>query len=221
MRAGGGGVSGANSILVKVCGLTTLEDATVALECGADWLGFIVQAGGPREIGPDRMQRIVSALPPGTTVVAVLASVTPAEALVLAQRSGATRLQLHRCDPAAWPADYPLPCAFVTPVDAVGRALAPLAPEPHLPQLDAADERMSGGTGRTIPWAAARALASGRRYVLAGGLDGRNVAEAIATARPWGVDASSRLERSPGTKDGVRVRAFVAAAKAAPTPIED
>jgi phosphoribosylanthranilate isomerase len=199
---------------VKVCGLTRLEDAAWALECGADWLGFIVQAGGPREVGAEGMAAVMAALPAGTTGVAVLASVTPEQALDLARRSRASRLQLHRCDASLWPADFPVPCAFVTSVEADGRAHGLLAPEPHLPQLDAAHATLTGGTGRTIPWAAARALAGGRRYVLAGGLGPDNVAAAMAEAAPWGVDAASRLESAPGRKDRALVRAFIAAAKA-------
>jgi phosphoribosylanthranilate isomerase len=199
--------------LVKVCGLTRAEDAAWALACGADWLGYIVAAGGPREIGPARMAAIVAALPAGAVHVAVLASVGPAEALALARSANAGRLQLHRCDAAAWPADFPLPCAFVTGVDAEGRAQGPLAPEPHLVQLDTAHATLTGGSGVAFPWARARELCGGRRFVLAGGLGPDNVADAIRVAAPWGVDASSRLERSPGIKDPDLVRRFVAAAK--------
>jgi phosphoribosylanthranilate isomerase len=84
--------------LVKVCGLTRLEDARWALECGADWLGFIVHAGGPRRIEPERMAAIVDELPAktGWRAVAVMADAGPDEALALAQRAHAHRVQLHR-----------------------------------------------------------------------------------------------------------------------------
>ncbi len=200
---------------VKVCGLTTLEDARWALACGADWLGFVVEAGGPRAIAAGRMAEIVAALPAEAVAVAVLAGVTPEAGLALARRARATRLQLHRCDPAAWPADFPLPCAFVTPVDADGVALTPIAPEPHLPQLDTAHPVLDGGTGRSFPWVRAAALCGGRAFVLAGGLGPDNVAAAIAAAAPYAVDASSRLERAPGLKDPERVEAFVRAVREA------
>jgi len=78
--------------------------------------------------------------------------------------------------------------------------------------LDTADPGLRGGTGRTFPWDIARGLQY--QIVLAGGLDATNVREAIRRARPWGVDACSRLESSPGRKDHERVKAFIAAALA-------
>jgi phosphoribosylanthranilate isomerase len=198
--------------VVKVCGLTRVEDARHALACGADWLGFVVGAGGPRDIGAERMAAIVAELP-GATAVAVVAGVDAPEALRLALRSGATRLQLHRTRVAGWPDDFPMPCAFVTSVGPEGDARGEIAPPPHLVLLDAAHPALTGGTGRTFPWARARALCGDRPFMLAGGLDGSNVAEAMRAARPFGVDASSRLESAPGVKDPERVRSFVAAVR--------
>jgi phosphoribosylanthranilate isomerase len=198
--------------IVKVCGLTRAGDAAWALECGADWLGFIVAAWGPREVGPDGMAAILSGLP-GAVGVAIIADRGPDEALALARRAGATRLQLHRVDPAGWPADFPLPCAFATGVDAEGAARGPLAPPPHLVHLDTAHGMLTGGTGRTFPWERARALCGDRPFMLAGGLDADNVATALAVASPFGVDAASRLESAPGIKDRDKVRRFVAAVR--------
>ena len=200
--------------VVKVCGLTRIEDARIALAAGADWLGFIVAAGGPREIGPERMATIVENVP-GAVGVAVMARVDPPTALALARRAGARRLQLHQVDPADWPADFPLPCAFVASIDGDGRLHGKLATPPHLIHLDTADPTRMGGTGRTFPWAHARAHADGRPFVLAGGLGPDNVGDAIRLVSPYGVDAASRLETAPGIKDPERVRAFVAAVRAA------
>ncbi len=204
--------SGRRRTIVKVCGLTRAEDAAWARECGADWLGFIVAAGGPREIGPEAMAAILAGLP-GAVGVAIVASLGPDEALALARRAGAARLQLHRVDSGGWPADFPLPCAFVTPVDADGAAHGALAPQPHLVQLDTAHATLLGGTGMTFPWKQARTLCGGRPFMLAGGLDGDNVAAALAAAAPFGVDAASRLEGAPGIKDRGKVRRFVAAVR--------
>ena len=142
-----------------------------------------------------------------------MVGVGPEEALALAHRSGAARLQLHRVDAAAWPADFPLPCAFATGVDAGGTRREPLPAEPHLVLLDTAHAMLAGGTGTPFPWHTARELAASRAVMLAGGLDGDNVGAAIAAARPFGVDAASRLERSPGRKDHDKVRRFVAAVR--------
>jgi len=201
-------------LIVKVCGLTNLEDARGALEAGADWLGFIVNGMSPRVIEPERARAIVRALPV-STVVAVMVSPTPEEALAVAREVGALRVQLHRVDPASWPADFPLPAAFSVPVDPLGTLTTELPPEPHVVLLDTSDARLAGGTGRTFPWNAAAHVARTRDVLLAGGLGPDNVAEAVTRVRPFGVDASSRLERAPGLKDPELVRRYVEAARAA------
>ena len=205
---------GRRRTLVKVCGLTRLEDARVALEAGADWLGFVVAGESPRRIAPEAAGAIAAELG-GADTVAVMVSPTPGQALRDAQRAGARRIQLHRVDPASWPADFPLPVIFVVSVAANG-SLAYQPPNgDSLVMLDTADARLAGGTGRTFDWKVARGLAMTRRVLLAGGLDDDNVADAIREVNPFGVDASSRLEASPGIKDADKVRRFVAAARRA------
>jgi phosphoribosylanthranilate isomerase len=210
--AGGSAPAARRRTVVKVCGLTRLQDAHDARRAGADWLGFVVHGDSPRRIRPESMSNILTTLP-GATGVAVLVGVGPDEALALARRADARRVQLHRVDPADWPADFPLPAAFAVPMTAEGSLAAPLPPAPHLTLLDAADPRRAGGTGRRLPWPAARAIAAGRAVMLAGGLDGECVEEALEAVRPWGVDASSGLESAPGIKDPVRVEAYVAAVR--------
>ncbi len=209
-----GGPGDARRTRVKVCGLTRLEDARVAHEAGADWLGFVVAGESPRRIEAGAAAEIVAALP-GVTAVAVMVAPAPDEALALARRVGAARVQLHRVDPARWPADFPLPIIFAVPVGADGRLPAVLPPDGALVMLDTAHPTLAGGTGETFPWEAAGALAARRDIVLAGGLDGDNVERAIERVRPYAVDASSRLERSPGVKDPERVRRFIAAVRRA------
>jgi phosphoribosylanthranilate isomerase len=199
-------------VVVKVCGLTNLEDARVAIEAGADWLGFVVKHDGPRAIAPAAARQIVRGLPV-SVVVAVMVSPTPDEALAIAREIGALRVQLHRVDSATWPAGFPLPIAFAVGVDPAGELTAPPPPAPHLLMLDTSDARLAGGTGRTFPWDTAVRLARERELLLAGGLGPDNVAEAVAAVRPFGVDASSRLERAPGLKDPERVRRYVAEAR--------
>ncbi len=200
--------------IIKVCGLTRAEDAAWAIECGADWLGFIVRGASPRLLAPQRAGEILAALP-GAVGVAVMVGVSPAEALAIARAMNATRAQLHDVDASSWPGDFPLPCAFASRVEEDGRFAGEPAPEPHLVLLDTAHAGLAGGTGRPFPWQAAASLAARRPVMLAGGLDGENVANAVAAARPFGVDASSRLESAPGVKDRERVRRFVTAARAA------
>jgi phosphoribosylanthranilate isomerase len=197
---------------VKVCGLTRVEDARAAVAAGADWLGFVLWEGSPRQVDPGLAAEIVVSLP-SAHAVAVMVSPRPDEAHALATRIGARRVQLHRVDAAAWPGDFPLPVAFAVPVDGEGRPLAPL-PANGLLFLDRAHEHKVGGTGETFPWDPIAALAARRALMLAGGLDHANVADALERVRPWGVDAASRLETVPGVKDRERVRRFVAAVRA-------
>ncbi len=198
--------------VVKICGITRLEDARAAREAGADWIGFVLWSGSARAIDPARAAEIAAAVP-GLTTVAVMVSVPPDRALALAGAAGATRVQLHRVDPFAWPRDFPLPAAFAIPVESDGSLTAALPPEPFLAMLDRAHDSLAGGTGETIPWETARVVAATRDVLLAGGLDDGNVAEAIERVRPFGVDSSSRLESAPGIKDADRVRRFVAAVR--------
>jgi phosphoribosylanthranilate isomerase len=198
--------------IVKVCGLTSLDDARDAHEAGADWLGFIVKGESPRWIDAEAAGSIAAGVT-GATLVAVMVAPTPAEAVDLARRAGATRVQLHRVDARRWPSDFPLPVTFAVGVDSGGALQSPLPGPRHLVMLDHADARRAGGTGETFPWEAAEPLARIRDVLLAGGLGPDNVADAIARVRPFGVDASSRLERAPGIKDRALVRRFVAAVK--------
>ncbi len=197
--------------VIKICGITRPEDAEAAVEAGADWLGFVLKGETPRRISPESAARIASRLP--VVPVAVLVAPDPEEALALARDAGAARVQLHRVDPANWPAGFELPVTFAITVDQAGR-LGSALPATGLILLDRADPVLAGGTGRSIPWSQVSDLARRREVMLAGGLDAENVAEALERVRPLGVDASSRLESSPGRKDPDRVRRFVAAVRA-------
>lgn len=205
---------GRGPTVIKVCGLTRLEDARVAHEAGADWLGFILLGESPRRIEAARARAIVDALD-SALAVAVLVAPGPDQALELAAACGARRVQLHRVDPSRWPDDFPLPAAFCVPMDGTGALGGPLPPEPHLVMLDAAHPTLAGGTGRRVPWTVAAEVARRREVLLAGGLGPDNVAEAIGAVSPFGVDASSGLESAPGIKDADTVRRFVAAARRA------
>ncbi|MGH7731003.1 MAG: phosphoribosylanthranilate isomerase [Candidatus Eiseniibacteriota bacterium] len=205
------GIASARTV-VKVCGITRLEDARAALEAGADWLGFVAWEGSPRQVASEAAAEIVAALAEVTAVLVMVAP-RPDEALAAARRMGAHRLQLHRVDPATWPADFPLPSTFAVQVAEDGGLAGGLPARDHLLLLDTADEIRPGGTGRSFPWERAAVLAAERAVMLAGGLGPDNVADALERVRPWGVDAASRLESAPGIKDHDLVRRFVQAVR--------
>jgi phosphoribosylanthranilate isomerase len=186
----------------------------MAHEAGADWLGFVVAGETPRCLDAGAVGEIAAAIP-GAVVVAVMVAPAPDEALRLATRAGARRVQLHRVDPAAWPMDFPLGVTFAIPVRPDGRIAAALPPAGALVLLDTAHPTRAGGSGETFPWEGAAALAATRDVMLAGGLGPDNVERAIERVRPFAVDASSRLERAPGIKDADQVRGFVAAVRRA------
>ena len=205
--------------VVKVCGLTHRDDAAWALSCGADWLGFIVNSESPRYIEPEAAAAIAEAVEGGVSV-AVMVGVTPDEALALARRANAARVQLHRVSAAAWPLDFPLPCTFSVGVGPGGELKADEPPARHLLLLDTALPGFDGGTGHVWPWRTARAIAARRDVMLAGGLSGDNVAQAMRELRPFGVDAASALESSPGRKDPERVRRYVEAVRLCDAELE-
>ena len=198
--------------IVKVCGLTRLEDARTALEAGADWLGFILKGESPRRVTPEVARKILDSLP-GAVGVAVMVSPSPDEARELALRAGVRRVQLHGVEASRWPRDFPLPVTFVVPVAEDGAMLAPLPARHDLVMLDTARANSSGGSGRTVPWFVAATVAAQFQVIVAGGLEDANVVEMLEQVKPFGVDASSRLESAPGLKDPDKVRRFVAAVR--------
>jgi len=190
-------------MLVKVCGITRLEDAAAAVDAGAGAIGFVFWPDSPRFVDPYRARAIAATLPPFVTAVGLfvnqaLSHVNAVAALV---RLGA--VQLHGDETPAFAAGVSAPVIRALPVGA-----AAAWPDGTTLLLDAHDPVKRGGTGRTIDWTAAADLAARRRVLLAGGLTPDNVADAIARVRPFGIDVSSGVERAPGIKDHQRLRAL-------------
>jgi len=212
------------AVRVKVCGLTSASDARLALEAGADALGFVFHPASPRSIDLAAWRAIRPALPPWSSCVAVFATGDePCIGEVLGA-GGFTAFQVRAAAPA--PVDAPPGVrffrAFDPDQDELAEAEAFLAGGPERALLlDPRRGTQAGGTGERAGLEATREwLARFPEAVLAGGLDHANVAEAVAVLRPWGVDASSRLESEPGRKDPERVRAFVRNAKGSHGPQE-
>lgn len=203
------------SVLVKICGITTLEDAFASVDAGADALGFNFYAKSPRYIQPEAAAQIIAQLPGHIRTVGVFVNMPALEVAAIRAVTGLGVAQLHGDeDPFAYTEAGPLWRALR--VDAAfDPARLPDWPVEAL-LLDGPAGDLYGGAGVTFDWRAARALAM--KVVLAGGLAPENVATAIVTAQPWGVDACSRLETAPGIKDHKKIRAFLDAVRAAETP---
>lgn len=204
----------AEPLWVKVCGLTRAGDVEAAIAAGADAVGLIMVERSPRRLEP-AIATELAAVADGRAEVVVLLEGDPDAAIETARRIGADTVQAYG------------PQAVELAAAAIGaglKALLPVAVRPAseidlsgVPKgaralLDTSVGGASGGTGMAFDW---RRAAEHPSVVIAGGLDADNVARAIATAHPWGVDASSGLEQSVGVKDHGKVTAFVAAARAA------
>jgi phosphoribosylanthranilate isomerase len=200
---------------VKVCGNTDISTALVAVEAGADALGFILAPGTPRSLEPDRAAAIVRELPRSVDLVGVFVDRPAAEIVEVAGEIGLTAVQLHGSE--TWDEfqdmDLPLIKAIRLGGPADGARVA--WPPGSILLADTYHPGLPGGTGEEFPWSWAADLSLHYRLIVSGGLSPFNVAAAVRQLRPWGVDASSRLESSPGVKDPELVRGFVTAARRA------
>ena len=182
-------------MMVKVCGITRREDAEAAVEAGASALGFIFAPTSPRCVPPDQAAAVGSGLSAWKVGIFVNETAASVEAVMRA-----AKLDVAQVYGGEAPAGARVWKAFR--VAGVPGAVDSTGAEAVL--LDGL------ANGQRFDWALARGLAS--KVIVAGGLDASNVADAIRAARPWGVDASSGLESSPGIKDPEKVRRFVEAA---------
>jgi len=192
-------------MMVKICGITNLEDAMASVESGASALGFNFYPKSPRYITPEAAAEITSKLPAGVIKVGVFVNARTEET---ARIAGLDVVQLHGDEsPQQIPAGLRTWKAFrVTPeLD-----LSMLDEWPLEAFLLDAPTAAYGGSGETFDWR--RAHSTKHKIILAGGLDAANVGAAIAQAQPYGVDSCSRLEIAPGRKDHRKVSQFIQAA---------
>jgi phosphoribosylanthranilate isomerase len=197
-------------MFVKICGLTTAEEAVQAASAGATALGVVFAAASPRCVSPDRARDIVRAVPAAVPVVGVFVDAPLEEIVATVAHTGIRFVQLHGDEPERYAAALKMPLLRATGVD-----VRPDSWPGTTLLLDAVSGSERGGTGRRVDWIQAAAIARRRKIVLAGGLTPDNVAEAIATVRPFGVDVSSGVEASPGRKDPDKVSRFLENARAA------
>lgn len=198
--------------IVKVCGITSVEDARTAVDAGANAIGLNFHPPSPRYISPARAREIASALPRHILRVGVFVSYPVDEMPALAASVPLDVLQLHGLSTTVpESASYRIWRAVHIRNGAIPET--PEHADAYLPDAYLIDSE-SPGSGRAFDWSRLRSPWT-RPIVVAGGLDAGNVGEAIAALQPWGVDACSRLESAPGKKDPERVRAFVKAAHAA------
>ncbi len=207
-----GDEDGIARMFMKVCGMTRLADALHAVNEGATAIGFVFWPRSPRYIAPARAAEIVAALPPSVAAVGVFVN-EPVDAIRrIAAEARLTAIQLHGDEPPAYAEALSWPILRSVTLDDADEACAVWPMETTL-LVDAADRERRGGTGVTVDWDSAAAIARTRRVVLAGGLTPANVAAAIAAVQPYGVDVSSGVEEAPGLKDLEKVTRFLASAR--------
>jgi phosphoribosylanthranilate isomerase len=198
-------------IRIKICGITTVEDARLAAELGASAIGLVFWPGSPRAVERRQAREIVAALPPFVTAVGVFVNQMD-EALAIARDTGLGAVQLHGDEPPQSYRDFPLRVIKALAVrDGSAREDAAAIPPGATVLLDAHDRVKRGGTGQVIDWTVAALVARERPIILSGGLNPDNIADAVRVVGPYGVDVSSGVELSPGRKDHTRLRALFGA----------
>jgi phosphoribosylanthranilate isomerase len=222
-------------IWIKICGNTSLEHARLAVEAGADAVGFVF-ASSPRRVTVAEVAAIAPHLPAALEKIGVFVDAGLDEIDSAVRACGLTGVQLHSDAAPGLPAKLHErlgPALRILRVvhfeagvaDVVSQKIATYERDPHVNGVlvDSRTHAAVGGTGVVFDWAEARKTAfaeSGRlKLIAAGGLNPANVAEAIGTLRPWGVDVVSGVETAPGRKDADKVRSFVARARSAAAQI--
>lgn len=221
-------------MFIKICANTNLEDARLAAELGVDAVGFVF-APSKRRVTAEQVAEITRELPADLAKVGVFTSTDAAEIVQAAKIARLTAVQLHSAfDPKLVDAIHAASGGVLHVMQVVdvsvgmdlerlrGLLTAVLShPYVLVALLDASHGGVSGGTGMSFDWERTAVVvrevqeATGGWVIVAGGLHAENVGEAIAAFAPWGVDVASGVESAPGKKDPERLRAFVAAARAA------
>ena len=191
-------------MMVKICGITNRDDALLAVEAGASAIGFNFYRESPRYISPTGASMIATNIPATVWKVGIFVNETPETIARIALDAGLDVAQLYGTAEArgirVWRAIKANESLLSHANDENAEAVL----------LDTPSNDLHGGTGTSFDWSRAKGLP--KQIIIAGGLDATNVRLAIKQAQPWGVDACSRLEKSPGVKDHDKVREFVKAA---------
>ncbi len=205
-------------MFVKICGTTSEEDALLAVAMGAEALGFVF-APSPRQMRPQEVADIVKRLPPEILTIGVFKDDVPERIVHIVRSTGLKGAQIH----GSFTADDSVAVrraifhTFVSFTAGDPRVEQAHEYEPYAVLLDGARP----GSGQTFDWALADDVPPELRLIVAGGLTTDNVVDVIRTVRPWGVDVVSGVESSPGRKDPVKLRAFIAKAHAAGKELRD
>jgi phosphoribosylanthranilate isomerase len=200
-------------VKIKICGITNLEDALMAVEAGADALGFVFFQGSSRCISPEQAAAIVQRLPPFVQTVGLFVNEELATVNATANQCGLDLIQLHGEESPDYCTGVTrrIVKAFRVKDDTSLGEMAHYRVAACL--LDTWSPVAHGGTGKTFNWEIAARASATHTIVLAGGLTPENVASAIAAVKPYAVDVSSGVESAPRKKDVQKVQRFIRAAR--------
>ena len=204
-------------VKVKICGITNRDDAQTAVAAGADALGFVMYKKSPRWVEPAVARAIIAELPPFVLPIGVFVNEEADTVRKLMDECGLALAQLHGDESASYCQQLGRPVLKALRLKNRGSLL-------HVAEfqgragvrgvlIDAFSDQAYGGTGQTVDWTLAAEVARTVPMLLAGGLTPSNVAEAVRSVRPYGVDVSSGVEMSPGKKDREKVHAFIDAVR--------
>jgi phosphoribosylanthranilate isomerase len=198
---------------IKICGTINLDDALMAIEAGADALGFIFVPNTPRYIHPDQAAKIIEDLSPFITVVGLFVNADPEDIAATADQCHLDMIQLHGDESPGFcqALNRRLIKAFRVKDESSLSRLSDYRVSGYL--LDTYVEGAMGGTGKVFDWNLAVKAKQHGRIILAGGLNPNTVPSAIRQVRPYGVDVSSGVEANPGHKDPAKVKAFIRAVR--------
>ncbi len=201
-----------DKVKIKICGITNLEDASMAVELGADALGFIF-APSPRQIAPQKAREIIRSVPPFVKSVGVFVDHAPAAIREIMQYCGLDLVQLHGDESPAF-------CDELMPYVIKALRIRDKSSLQHAPAyhgkvrallLDTYSKEKAGGTGKTFDWELAiKTKKQGIPVILSGGLTPSNIAAAIHAVRPYAVDVNSGIESYPGKKNALLMKAVMA-----------
>jgi len=201
---------------IKVCGITTIEDAKEAIRLGVDAIGFIFAENSPRYLSPEKAKEIVMQLPPFVHLVGVFVDSDPVEVEEIIDYCGLTHVQLHGNEDAEYCqklAQSVMPCRVIKAFRVGPRTMAadfvPYEESVKGFLLDTYVEGQEGGTGKPFDWSLIESLRLKQPVILAGGISPDNAAEAVRTVRPFAIDVNSGVEESPGKKDPAKLRELV------------
>jgi phosphoribosylanthranilate isomerase len=199
-------------MFVKICGITNEDDALLAVALGADAVGFTF-APSPRQIAAQKVYDITRRLPPEILTVGVFRNEHPELVIDTVQRAGLRAAQLHGHETIDDVAEVAAAVRWVIKAVVAGSDDARRADQ-YATDMILVDAP-APGSGKVFDWGLVDDVPEGPRIILAGGLTPENVAGAVRRVRPWGVDVASGVEKEPGKKDALKLKAFMANARAA------